>query len=49
MKLVVTRFGCLNNEVFHVQCAVEENAKAFDRVREWDSEIFKLKGVNGNG
>ena len=24
-------------------------AKAFDRVREWDREIIKLKGVDGNG
>ena len=31
------------------QCAVEENAEAFDRVRERDCGIVRLKGVDGNG
>ena len=30
------------------QCAVEENAEAFDRVREGDCGIIKLKGVDRN-
>ena len=36
-------------EVLHGQCAVEENADAFGRVRELDCDITKLKGVDGNG
>ena len=48
-KLLVTRFGCLTNETFHRQCDIEQNAKDFDRDREWDSEITKLKDVDGNG
>ena len=38
----------MTDEVLHGQCAVEENAKAFDRVRERDCGIVKLKGVDGN-
>ena len=32
---------------FHGQCAVEENAEAFDRVRERDCGIVKLNAVDG--
>ena len=39
----------LTVEVLHGQCAVEETAEAFDRVRERDCGVFKLKGVDGNG
>ena len=31
-----------------IQCAVEENAEALDRVRERDFGIIKLKGVDRN-
>ena len=47
-ELVVAGFGGLTNEVLHGQCAVEENAEAFDRVRETDCGIVKLKSVDGN-
>ena len=47
--MVVAGFGGLADEVLHRQCAVEENAVAFDRVRERDCGIVKLKGVDGNG
>ena len=47
-ELVVAGFGGLSNDVLHEQCAVEENAEAFDRVREWDCGIIKLKSVDGN-
>ena len=47
-ELVVAGFGGLTDEVFHGQCAVEENTEAFDRVRERDCGIIKLKGVDGN-
>ena len=47
-ELVVAGFGCLTDEVIHAQCAVEENDEAFDRVRERDCAIFKLKGVDRN-
>ena len=33
-ELVVTGFGGLTVEVLHGQCAVEENAEAFDSQRE---------------
>ena len=33
---------------FHGQCAVVENAKAFDRVRERDCGNVTLKEVDGN-
>ena len=36
MEPVVAGFGGLTDEVLHGQCAVEENAEAFDRVRERD-------------
>ena len=35
-ELVVMGLGRLILEILREQCAVEENAKAFDRVREWD-------------
>ena len=35
----------MTDEVLHGQCAVEENAEAFDRVRERD---VKLTGVGRN-
>ena len=38
----------LINEVLHGQCAVKENAAAFDKVREQDCGTVKLKGVDGN-
>ena len=38
----------MTNEVLLGQCAVEENAEAFDRVRETDCGTVKLKGVEGN-
>ena len=38
----------MTDEVLHEQCAVEENAEAFDSVRERDCGIVKLKGVDGN-
>ena len=41
MELVAAGFGGLTNEVLHGQCAVEENAEAFDRVNERDCGIFK--------
>ena len=47
--MVAAGFGGLADEVLHRQCAVEENAVAFDRVRERDCGIVKLKGVDGNG
>ena len=31
-----------------IQCAVEENAEALDRVRERDCGIIKLNGVDRN-
>ena len=37
------------DEVLHRQCAVEENVEAFERVRERDCGIVKLKSVDGNG
>ena len=37
------------DEVLHGQCAVEENTEAFDRFRERDCGIVKLKGVDRNG
>ena len=37
----------MTNEVLHGQCAVKEDAKSFDRIRERDCGI-KLKGVDGN-
>ena len=48
-ELVAAGFGGLTNEVLHGECAVEENAEAFDRVRERDCDIIKLNGVDGNG
>ena len=47
-ELVVAGFGGLTNEVLHGQCVVEEKAEAFDRVRERDCGIVKLKGVDRN-
>ena len=47
-ELVVAGFGGLSNDVLHEQCALEENAEAFDGVREWDCGVVKLKGVDGN-
>ena len=47
-ELVVAGFGGLTDEVLHGQCSVEENAEAFDRVRERDCGIVKLKGVDRN-
>ena len=47
-ELVIAGFGGLTNEVLHGQCAVEENAEAFDRVRETDCGVVKLKGADGN-
>ena len=47
-KLVVIGFGDLINQVYHGQCAVKQNTKHFDRVREWDCDIIKLKDVHGN-
>ena len=41
-ELVGAGFGGLSDEVLHRQCAVEEIAEAFDRVREWDCGIVKL-------
>ena len=38
----------MTDEVLPGQCAVEENAEAFDRVRERDCGIVKLKGVDSN-
>ena len=39
----------MTNEVLLGQCAVEENAEAFDRVRETDCvRTVKLKCVEGN-
>ena len=38
----------MTDEALHGQCAVEENAEAFDRVRERDCGVVKLKGVDGN-
>ena len=38
----------MTDEVLHVQCAVEENAEAFDRVRERGCDIVQLKGVDRN-
>ena len=38
----------MTDEVLHGQRAVEENAEAFDRDRERDCGIVKLKGVDGN-
>ena len=35
--------GGLSNEVLRRQCAVEENADAFHKAREWDCGIAKLK------
>ena len=35
-ELVLAGFGGLTGEVLHGQCAVEEKAEAFDRVRERD-------------
>ena len=49
MELEVARFGGLTNEVLHGQCAVKENAEAFDRVIERDCGIIKLKDVDRNG
>ena len=48
MELVAAGFGGLTDEVLHGQCAVEENAEAFDRVRERDCGIVKLKGIDRN-
>ena len=48
MELVAAGFGGLTDEVLHGQCAVEENAEAFDRVRDRNCSIVKLKGVDGN-
>ena len=48
MELVVAGFSGLTDEVLHGQCAVEENAEAFDRIRERDCGIVKLKDVEGN-
>ena len=48
MELVVAGFESLTDEVLHGQCAVEESSKASDRVRDWDCNIVKLKGVGGN-
>ena len=48
MELVAAGFGGLTDEVLHGQCAVEENAEAFDRVRERDCGIVKLKDVDRN-
>ena len=47
-ELVVAGYGGLTDEVLHGQCAVEENAEAFDWVRERDCGIVKLKGVDSN-
>ena len=47
--MVAAGFGGLADEVLHRQCAVEENAVAFDRVRERDCGVVKLKDVDGNG
>ena len=47
-ELVVAGFSGLTDEVLHEQCAVEENAEVFDRVRERDCGIVKLKGVDTN-
>ena len=33
MELVLAGFGSLADEVFHGQCAVEENAEAFESER----------------
>ena len=41
----MARFGGLTDEVRHGQCAVEENAEAFDRVRDGDCGMVKLKGM----
>ena len=38
----------MTDEVLPGQCAVEENAEAFDRVRERDCGIVKLKGIDSN-
>ena len=38
----------MTDEVFHRQCAVEENAEAFERVRERDCGIDKMNGVDRN-
>ena len=48
-KLVAAGFGALINKVLHRQCAVKENAEAFERVREWDCDVIKLKGVDRKG
>ena len=42
--VVAEEFGRFTNEFLHGQYAVEENAEAFDRIREWDSDIIKIKG-----
>ena len=47
-ELVVARFVGLADEVLPGQYAVEENAEAFDSVRERDCSIVKLKGVDSN-
>ena len=33
----------MTNDVVQGQCAVKENAKAFDRGREWECNIINLK------
>jgi len=38
----------LTDEVLHGECAVEENAEAFERVRERDCGIVTLNGVDRN-
>ena len=47
--MVVVGLVGLTDEVLHGQCTVEETAEAFDRVRERDCGVIKLKGVDGNG
>ena len=48
-KLVVRGFGGLTSETFHGHCAVDDNAEAFDRIRECGCHIVKLKSVGKNG
>ena len=39
----------MTDEALHGQCAVKESTETFDRVRERDCGIIKLKGVDRNG